>query len=508
MKFSTSLGSLLVLLSSRMSAAPGSQFQLRLEHIQALEQERQRAQNASSKPPDGTNISVALHSPRLGPIDLCLGVVSGLWQGVLRGRLALLGRLALSELGVTVEDTADHAERHVDGCVGLERLAEQQHADEGGGDLVQPSHGGSTSRCSVGVCSKVEMYVRCRRRDRDTPEGGEVEADAQHAADEEQHGEVEIAEQRVAPDREGLAVEHERGREQRQRDEVVVEGHAELGDLERRARRGVAHVQHVGGRGRAVEEHPEVARERGGRGFAAHVAVRGHDGAHEHDAETDDHEAAHALAEDAPLAHDDDDVGHVLEDRHDVDGQPGRGLHARVQHGHEEEGDGRPLARHLGVVRVVRDELLHLGQLQHQHGHGRLHGHHEELLLEAVVLLAQQVAVRQHHHVRHERCYTTQDAMDSTSEDLPTPVSPSSTTFTSRALLLPASAMFASIAFCRSVLVLSRFFSLSRRAAIGRKWDSVMANGSAMETLLTATTAGHLLLLPIRSAAEVAAPFG
>lgn len=38
-----------VLLSSRMSAAPGTQSQLRLEQIQALEQDRQRAQNAASK---------------------------------------------------------------------------------------------------------------------------------------------------------------------------------------------------------------------------------------------------------------------------------------------------------------------------------------------------------------------------------------------------------------------------------------------------------------------------
>ncbi|GMF22765.1 unnamed protein product [Phytophthora lilii] len=38
-----------VLLNSRMSAAPGSQSQLRLEEIQALEQERQRAQDADTK---------------------------------------------------------------------------------------------------------------------------------------------------------------------------------------------------------------------------------------------------------------------------------------------------------------------------------------------------------------------------------------------------------------------------------------------------------------------------
>ncbi|KAE8896938.1 hypothetical protein PF005_g8281 [Phytophthora fragariae] len=41
-----------VLLSSRMSAVPGSQSHLRLEQIQTLEQERLRAQNAASKPPE------------------------------------------------------------------------------------------------------------------------------------------------------------------------------------------------------------------------------------------------------------------------------------------------------------------------------------------------------------------------------------------------------------------------------------------------------------------------
>ena len=140
----------------------------------------------------------------------------------------------------------------------------------------------------------------------------------------------------------------------------------EVGELD-----ALAHAEHVGGGAEAVDHHPEVAGVQGcdlvscltGKGIAGvsresvgDVSPGGNDGAEDHKTEAQQGHAGDGAAKPEHLAVCDEDDCHVLENSVDGNAEVLERLAARVDHANEEQGNGEPLARLVGV------EVAELGE--------------------------------------------------------------------------------------------------------------------------------------------------
>lgn len=153
----------------------------------------------------------------------------------------------------------------------------------------------------------------------------------------------------------------------------------EVGELD-----ALAHAEHVGGGAEAVDQHPDIARVQGcdligclagesvagvGRQGVGDVGPCGDDRADDHEAEAREGHAGDGSAEPQHLAVRDEDDSQVLENGVDGDAEELERLAAGVDHANEQEGDGEPLARLVGV------EITELG---HAHDLERLNGHNAD----------------------------------------------------------------------------------------------------------------------------------
>jgi hypothetical protein len=133
----------------------------------------------------------------------------------------------------------------------------------------------------------------------------------------------------------------------------------EVGELD-----ALAHAQHVRGRAEAVDQHPDVSRVESrdlvgclasqsisgvGRECVGDVSPCRNDGAEDHKAEAQQGHACDGSAEPQHLAVCDQDDGQVLEDGVDGDAQELQRLAAGVDHADQQEGDGEPFPRLVGV---------------------------------------------------------------------------------------------------------------------------------------------------------------
>ena len=133
----------------------------------------------------------------------------------------------------------------------------------------------------------------------------------------------------------------------------------EVGELD-----ALAHAEHVGGGAEAVDHHPEVARVQGcdlvgslaSKGIArvsgesvGDVGPCGNNGAEDHETEAEQGHAGDGAAEPEHLAVGDEDDCHVLEDGVNGNAKVLKRLAAGVDHANEQQGDGEPLARLVGV---------------------------------------------------------------------------------------------------------------------------------------------------------------
>jgi hypothetical protein len=134
----------------------------------------------------------------------------------------------------------------------------------------------------------------------------------------------------------------------------------EVGELD-----ALAHAQHVRGGAEAVDQHPHVARVESrdlvgclagqssisgvGREGVGDVRPGCDDGAEDHEAEAQQGHARDGSAEPQHLAVCDQDDGQVLEDGVDGDAEELQGLAAGVDHADQQEGDGEPFSRLVGV---------------------------------------------------------------------------------------------------------------------------------------------------------------
>ena len=141
----------------------------------------------------------------------------------------------------------------------------------------------------------------------------------------------------------------------------------EVGELD-----ALAHAQHVRGGAEAVDQHPDVARVESrdlvgclagqssisgvGREGVGDVRPGCDDGAEDHEAEAQQGHARDGSAEPQHLAVCDQDDGQVLEDGVDGDAEELQGLAAGVDHADQQQGDGEPFPRLVGVeVAEFRD---------------------------------------------------------------------------------------------------------------------------------------------------------
>jgi hypothetical protein len=133
----------------------------------------------------------------------------------------------------------------------------------------------------------------------------------------------------------------------------------EVGELD-----ALAHAQHVRGRAEAVDQHPDVARVESrdlvgcltsqgvagvGRERVGDVRPCSNNRAEDHQAEAQQGHACDGAAEPQHLAVCDQDDGQVLEDGVDGDAEELQGLAAGVDHADQQEGDGEPFSRLVGV---------------------------------------------------------------------------------------------------------------------------------------------------------------
>jgi hypothetical protein len=133
----------------------------------------------------------------------------------------------------------------------------------------------------------------------------------------------------------------------------------EVGELD-----ALAHAQHVRGGAEAVDQHPDVAGVEGrdlvrclasqsisgvGRERVGDVRPGCNDGAEDHEAEAQQGHTCDGPAEPQHLAVRDQDDGQVFEDGIDGNAEELQGLAAGVDHADQQQGDGEPLARLVGV---------------------------------------------------------------------------------------------------------------------------------------------------------------
>ena len=133
----------------------------------------------------------------------------------------------------------------------------------------------------------------------------------------------------------------------------------EVGELD-----ALAHAQHVRGRAEAVDQHPHVARVESrnlvgsltsqsisgvGRECVRDVRPCSNDRAEDHQAEAQQGHACNGSSKPQHLAVCDQNNRQILEDGVDGDAEELQGLAAGVDHADQQEGDGEPFSRLVGV---------------------------------------------------------------------------------------------------------------------------------------------------------------